>query len=401
METLQETLATERERARTAKIEAERKESNLSEEKTQIENEYAEVSSTLSMRLEDISRLENINKIKESELKLKDQELLEYKQRAAKVLQLRDKQIEELKKMSTGDHHSNNVTSNTDHDAELLAALDREDLTMSLERIKGENQELVATIELMKRQAEAETNSSRFKIRNMEKSIEKEKQNVAKAQQTIASLRLNVDETRHRFDLERKQLNDEIRKKTLEIKSLSNQIAKAEQNVNNNTGELEMRARVMAESLIEKQSQLETLNSEKAALVLELEKAKQRIREVELISRITPLAPAKKKRTAYDDDEDDDVLLADSTVTVKRHRFFRDLSNRGFLARKFASSVGVVDRMSIVMGRYLKRLPLVRVLFVVYILVLHIWVLFVMSHNVHQDSLHHADSHAHSLTSSE
>jgi hypothetical protein len=236
----------------------------------------------------------------------------------------------------------------------------------------------------------------------LEKSIEKEKQNLAKAQQTIASLRLNLDETRHRHDQERKLLTDDIRKKTLELKTLQSQISKAEQNINNNTGELEMRARVMAESLIEKQSQLETLNSEKAALVLELEKAKQRIREVELISRITPLAPAKKKnqRAVDIDDEDDDVIHADSTVTVRRHRFFRDLSNRGYLARKFASSVGVVDRMTIVMGRYLKRLPLVRVLFVVYILVLHLWVLYVMSHNVHQDSLHHAISHAEVLTSS-
>jgi hypothetical protein len=174
---------------------------------------------------------------------------------------------------------------------------------------------------------------------------------------------------------------------------LQNQIAKSEQNANNNNSELEMRARVMAESLIEKQSQLETLNSEKAALALELEKAKQRIREVELISRITPLVPTKKRSNRLlvgDEEDEDEVIHADSTVTVKRHRFFRDLSNRGYLARKFANSIGVVDRMTIVMGRYLKRLPIVRVLFVVYILVLHLWVLYVMSHNVHHDSLNHS-----------
>lgn len=317
------------------------------------------------------------------------------------MIQLRDKQIEDLKKLSSGEFNSNNVSSNSDHDAELLAALDREDLTMELERLRGENQELLATIELMKRQAEAETTSSRYKVRNLEKSLEKEKQNLAKSQETIASLKLNLEEMRHRFEMERKTQTDELRKKTIELKNLQNQVARSEQNINNNTSELEMRARVMAESLIEKQSQIETQNSEKAALVLELEKARQRIREVELISRITPITPAKKKTSRiFNDDEEDEIIHSDSTVTVKRHRFFRDLSNRGFLGRKFANSVGVVDRMTIVMGRYLKRLPLVRVMFVIYIIVLHLWVLYVMSHNVHHDSLNHAASHTEAFTSS-
>jgi hypothetical protein len=213
IEALQESLALEKERYRTMKAENEKRESNLIDEKATIENDYADLLSQLSMKTEDFNRLENLYKIKDSELKLKEQELQEYKQRAAKAIQLRDKQIEELKNLSKGDNNSNNVTSNTDHDAELLAALDREDLTMELERLRGENQEHLANIDLIKRQAEAETTSSRFKIRNLEKSLEKEKQNLAKAQQTIASLKLNIDEMRHRFDLERKTQIDELRKK--------------------------------------------------------------------------------------------------------------------------------------------------------------------------------------------
>jgi hypothetical protein len=57
-----------------------------------------------------------------------------------------------LKKISTGESSSNNVTSNADHDANLLTALDREDMLMSLERLRGENQELSSMLELMKRQ---------------------------------------------------------------------------------------------------------------------------------------------------------------------------------------------------------------------------------------------------------
>jgi uncharacterized membrane-anchored protein YhcB (DUF1043 family) len=73
MEVLQENLSAEKEKTRVMKSEFEKKESNLSDEKVQVENEYAEVSSTLSMKLEDLSRLENLNKIKETELRLKDQ----------------------------------------------------------------------------------------------------------------------------------------------------------------------------------------------------------------------------------------------------------------------------------------------------------------------------------------
>ncbi|KAL0486517.1 golgin subfamily A member [Acrasis kona] len=405
LETKTEELQNEKERTKTLQSEFTNKESNLLDEKNHLENEYTELNTLLTMKNEDASRFENLIKIKDTELKLKEQELAEYKQRAAKVLLIRDKQIEELKKnlesSNGGDSKNQNSSSSASstlddfHDSELLAALDREDLNMDLDRLRGENQELLATIDLLKRQSEAETTSNRFKIRNLEKSIEKEKQNSAKTQQTIASLKLNSDEMRHRFEMERKSSSDGLKNAQLEIKKLNAIIVKSQQAQNNSHGELEMRARVMAESLIEKQSQLETLNSEKAALALELEKSKQRIREVELISRVTPITPRKQRFSNVDDDDDDDgVMLADSTVTVKRHKFFRNLSNRGFLAKKFATSVGALDRFSIMAGRYLKRLPILRMFFVLYLLTLHLWVIYVTSHNVHEDSLHNSLSHA-------
>lgn len=61
--------------------------------------------------------------------------------------------------------------------------------------------------------------------------------------------------------------------------------------------ELETKCRIMAEHLIEKQALNETLNSEKAALQLQLEKTQQRVKEVELVARITPTAAVVHRRS--------------------------------------------------------------------------------------------------------
>lgn len=60
--------------------------------------------------------------------------------------------------------------------------------------------------------------------------------------------------------------------------------------------------KVMAEHLIEKQSQMETLNSEKAALKLQLEKAQQRVKEMELVARMTPSNSHRSTKYAQEEE---------------------------------------------------------------------------------------------------
>lgn len=386
---LEDKLRSEEEDVKSLRAHFNKRERELLESRTQLESEFTQAQNSLSEKWQDINRLENLLKMKQSEFQLKEQELQEYKNRATKVLLIRDKQIEELKKVrspdsSVGSNESDLSESRLqDDDDKLLAALDKEDMIMDLERLRAENQELAATLDLVKRQQDAEVTSSRFKIRNLEKSLEREKENVAKIQQAMATIKLSADDAKQKFEAERRDLQEELKKRIADIKTLQSKVTRSSSSTNSDQTEAENRARALAERLIEKQSQLETLNSEKAALYLELDKTKQRIKEVELVARMNPMNEAPRRRTKGHSIDIFDGHDVDAAVPIKTNRVFRNLSQRGFLARKVASGMQWLDGISIQSARHLRINPLLRILFVVYIFLLHAWVFFILSHTIH------------------
>jgi hypothetical protein len=74
----------------------------------------------------------------------------------------------------------------------------------------------------------------------------------------------------------------------------------------------------------------------------------------------------------------DDYDPLESSVPMKTTKFFNDLSRRGWFANKIAVFMNDVDKFSLSTGRYMTKLPILRVLFVLYILVIHIWVIFIL-----------------------
>lgn len=423
---LEDKLRSEEEDVKTLRAQFHKRERELLDSRAQLETQFTEVQNSLSEKWQDINRLENLLKMKQSEFQLKEQELLEYKKRATKVLLLRDKQIEDLKRLrspsdetrndisggggatssSLVDHQQASSELNNEDDDRLMDALNREDMMMDLERLGAENQELAATLDLVKRQLDAEVTSSRFKIRNLEKNLERERENVAKLQQSMATIKLQADDAKQKFETERRELQEELNKRIADIKNLQSKAARFSSSMNTDQNEAENRARALAERLIEKQSQLETLNSEKAALSLELEKTKQRIKEIELVARMNPTATSSYERSAarrraiaasssthgsgggggkdhatldiFDDEHD-----IDTAVPIKTNRVFRNLSQRGYLGQRLASGMQWLDRISIRTARHLRINPLLRILFVVYIFLLHTWVFFILSQTVH------------------
>jgi hypothetical protein len=111
------------------------------------------------------------------------------------------------------------------------------------------------------------------KIKNLEQSLQSQKENVSKVQSSFASYRINSDEMNQKNVHELKKLSQTLQEKETIISQLEIKIQKESQT--KSESELEERIKAMAEHLIEKQSQLETLKSEKSALLLQLEKESQ------------------------------------------------------------------------------------------------------------------------------
>lgn len=221
----------------------------------------------------------------------------------------------------------------------------------------------------------------------------------------------HVTQTKQRLEEEKRELQESIKSKQAQMKQLQQQLQLADKmDVKN---ELETKCRIMAEHLIEKQALNETLNSEKAALQLQLEKTQQRVKEVELVARITPTAAVVHRRSnqphedplgmfkiapslsycvanikkLVKDEEDDSAPVP----RVKSQKFFHSLKQRGFVSRKIAGFLHLVDRVSIQLGRYL-RLPLLRVMVVLYIFLLHAWVLVVLFSASHAPAIDARDT---------
>lgn len=138
-------------------------------------------------------------KLKETEWQAKYKEFQDYRNKAARVLQEKDKTIQQLSKTDNTTIAEATAAEQNDlmqgFDAtDEFASLDKKDLIAEVENLRTENQDHAASIELLKRQLEAEITSSRLKIRNMEKTLEKERANVAKLQQGSNSLKLSLDQ---------------------------------------------------------------------------------------------------------------------------------------------------------------------------------------------------------------
>eukprot|EP01080_Neovahlkampfia_damariscottae_P003827 gene3827-6988_t len=347
-------LKSQQENFKQFKNKSEKRESSLLEEKSNFENELLELNNSLNSKMNEIKRLNEEMTLRENEWKTKKIEFDQYKNRALEVFKSKDEEIQKLK--------TNSEMTNTEEKEQI----DNGSFILELENLKSENQDLKLSIELLKRQYEAESISSKVKIKNLEQSLQIQKENVSKVQSNFASFRINSDESNQKTSNEIKKLSKCVQEKEQIISDLEKKVQK--QNLTKPENEFEDRIKAMTEHLIEKQSHLETLKSEKSALLLQLEKENQKVKDIELMSRMNP----NKRSNEFDYDP------IESSVPMKTTKFFHDLSNRGWAANKVAVFMHNVDKFSLSSGTYLRKLPILRVLFVLYIILIHIWVIFVL-----------------------
>jgi len=113
---------------------------------------------------------------------------------------------------------------------------------------------------------------------------------------------------------------------------------------------------------MEKQKELETLHWEKQSLSRQLESANQSVKEAE----------TGRPESRVVDVDATEVIESPSPI-------FSSLSRRGPVGSTIASTSKALDGLSLGAGRVLRRSSLLRLLLLFYILMLHFWVLVVLS----------------------
>ncbi|CAG2172177.1 unnamed protein product, partial [Oppiella nova] len=299
-------------------------------------------------------RLKNALKMSEDV----DRDYNEFKVKANKTLADKDELIRALK--STGD---------PDGTGEADDAVKRV-LQSQCDAMVLEIQELREKYESVRRQLDRVNNEDVVALTTRVHSLEEQLAGEQQVRQDVElELRQSRDESRYfQEDLHqtRQSLESRIGDRDVEIEKLRKQVVSKR---SGNAEEYEQRFRNLTENLIQKQTIVESLTSEKHSLSLQLERSEQRLRDA--------LANSQKS--------------AEVSIGIHHSPSFTNLVNRssvrplvedypedGNVTRRVKRAYGQIDAFSIRLGNFLRAYPSARAAALVYVFILHIWVAFVL-----------------------
>ncbi len=250
--------------------------------------------------------------------------------------------------------------------------------------------------------------------------VTKERKNSQQLQFEILKFQKEADNVHSKLRKQIENMEKVINTQDHEISKLRQQLtdsssSKNGKNMVRQQEELENRLQLMTEHLLQKQSQIEVLNSEKAYLQIQLENSFQQKEKIwEELQRETVLTNLTRNRPRNNrsvDEESEDVPLSQFLSTGFAWQETRQLTHRsqqrdgGLIPLQQVShsapdpnlsssklfilnAATRVDQLTTFGGKLLRRNPLLRLFFLVYLFILHYWFLFVFLYfnpEIHED----------------
>ncbi|XP_058471303.1 golgin subfamily A member 5 isoform X1 [Solea solea] len=336
---------------RLSKLEAERH--TLAETVTAAERRAAEE----KLRVDDLQQQMKSAKAAAESAK---QELQDYKHKASRILQSKEKLISSLKEGSGLD--------SLDGSGAIVLELEelRHDKELQREEIqKLQGQVLTLRTEIQDLENQALTETDAWREQQVQLQDQQALQNRAKQEMEVEVERYKqelqyLEEEQHRA---KATLQSRIKDREDEIQKLRNQLTNKTLSSSSQI-ELENRLHQLTETLIQKQTMLESLGTEKSSLVFQLERLEQQLKNAQggqsggpAINMSTIEGPGARQRNTP-------VLFSD-----------QDSPGVYGKVRKAASTI---DRFSIRLGIFLRRYPIARVFVILYMAILHLWVMIVL-----------------------
>lgn len=336
---------------RLSKLEAERQ--TLAETVTAADRRVAEE----KLRFDDLQQQVKSAKAAAESAKL---ELQDYKHKASRILQSKEKLISSLKEGSGLDTLDGNVA----------AALELEEVRHEKELQREEIQKLQGQVSVLRTEiqdlenqslAEAETwREQQGHLQEQQALQNRVKQEMEAEVERYKQELQYIEEENHRA---KTTLQSRMKDREDEIQKLRNQLTNKTLGSSSQT-ELENRLHQLTETLIQKQTMLEALGTEKSSLVFQLERLEQQLKSSQGGQSAGPTinmsgleGPGARQRNAP-------VL-------------FSDQESPGVYG-KVRKAASTIDRFSIRLGIFLRRYPMARVFVIVYMAVLHLWVMIVL-----------------------
>ncbi|XP_046561937.1 golgin subfamily A member 5-like isoform X2 [Haliotis rubra] len=297
------------------------------------------------------------------------QELTDYKEKASRILQSKERLISSLREGSgvTGEVAG---VSSLEHDS---LKQEKDMLKDELQQTKMVSENLRAEMLDLEGQLQQDSDSAAEQIKSLEEQILEEKTRKEDTEQELLKQKQELQYAIDEINKQKTSFQSRISDREREIEKLRNQLM-TKSISSSSEGELESRVRALTDSLIQKQTMLEALSTEKNSLVLQLERMEQQYRDIQECVRSTPAVV-----NANDDEE----------VRQRLPGFMREGPADHEMTKRMKRAANVIDKFSVRLGIFLRRYPIARVFVIVYMVLLHLWVMIVLL--TYQPEMHGAD----------
>ncbi|XP_069064313.1 golgin subfamily A member 5 [Pleurodeles waltl] len=340
--------------ARLNKMEVERQ--TLVEALTAAEKKHAEE----KRRVEELNQQVKMLKANVEASKL---EMMDYKQKATRILQSKEKLINSLKEGS-GIEGLDIHTASAMELEELKH--ERDTQREEIQKLMGQIQQLRAELQDVESQQVTEAESAREHLQDLQEQLAEHRRSKQELEAEMERQKQEFQYTEEELYRTKSTLQSRMKDREDEIQKLRNQLTNKALSSSSQT-ELENRLHQLTETLIQKQTMLESLSTEKNSLVYQLERLEQQLKSIQGSS----VNGSSINMSGIDNGEgarmrNVPVLFGDS-----------DTSAAGMYGRvrKAASSI---DRFSIRLGIFLRRYPMARLFVIIYMALLHLWVMIVL-----------------------
>ncbi|KAM6275138.1 golgin subfamily A member 5 [Porphyrio hochstetteri] len=351
--------------ARLSKMEADRQ--NLAEGITVAERKYLDE----KRRADDLQQQVKVTK---SHLESAKQELADYKQKATRILQSKEKLISSLKEGSGIE----GLDSNTASAMELEELRhERDTQREEIQKLMGQIQQMRTELQDMETQQVSEAESVREQLQDLQEQIAAHKMAKQETEAELERQKQELHYTEEELYRTKNTLQSRIKDREEEIQKLRNQLTNKALSSSSQT-ELENRLHQLTETLIQKQTMLESLSTEKNSLAYQLERLEQQLKAIQ---GTNPNGPSINMAGI---DGTEGARMRNVPVLFSE----AETSAAGVYGRvrKAASSI---DQFSIRLGIFLRRYPIARVFVIIYMALLHLWVMIVLltyTPEMHHDS---------------
>ncbi|XP_077395438.1 golgin subfamily A member 5 isoform X2 [Festucalex cinctus] len=298
-------------------------------------------------------------------------ELQDYKHKASRILQSKEKLISSLKEGSGLDSLDGSSTSTLEieelrHEKELQLE--------EIQKLQGQMHSLRTELQDLESQSLAEAETWRQQTAQFEEeqaALNRVKQELeAEVERQKQELRYLEEEQKRA----KSSLQSRVKDREDEIQKLRNQLTNKTLSSSSQT-ELENRLHQLTETLIQKQTMLEALGTEKSSLVFQLERLEQQLKNTQggpgtggpAINMSGVEGPGARQRN----------------IPV----LFSNEESPGVYGR-VQKAASTIDRFSIRLGIFLRRYPMARVFVILYMAVLHLWVMIVLL--TYSPEMHHS-----------